>query len=132
MLQAKLFKYDEHYDIVASWWQQTNTPQPSKLPPVGVIIYDGDTPLAAGWMIRCMPEDGSIVMFEHFIANPAMRDKRSEAIDMLITVLEGIAYMQGYKVVVATPKYKRLVKRAVDNHGYSAGDCYTVIGKELV
>lgn len=131
MLEAKAFNYQEHYGIVNQWWEKTHTKQPSFLPPIGVIIFNGDIPLAAGWMIRCYETDAPMVILDYFVSNPDVREQRSEAIDMLIYILENIASDNGYSIVIATPNYKRLVKRAVESHGYQEGENTTIIAKRL-
>ena len=130
-LIIKEFKKDEHYDIVKQWWELSKKiPQPvDKLPRYGVIIFDGDEPLAAGWIIRT---DISECFVEDFIANKNAKSKnRSKAIDLTIKGLEALAKMLGYTGVVGLPTVKRLINRA-EKLGYTiVSDSQVMVAKEI-
>ena len=121
--------YDTDYDeILVGWWKQWNWEPPTKdfLPDDGkggIIIYDGDTPICAGFIYVTNSE---VAWVDWIISNKEYRikDKRREAIKLLIESLTNICKNTGSKYAYALIKNQNLIK-TYENLGYTKGGSYT-------
>jgi hypothetical protein len=121
--------YDTDYEeILVEWWKQWNWEPPAKdfLPDNGkggVIVYDGDTPICAGFIYMT---NSSVAWVDWIISNKEYRikDKRREAIKLLIESLTNICKNTGSKYGYALIKNKSLIK-TYEDLGWSKGDGYT-------
>jgi hypothetical protein len=121
--------YDTDYDeILVGWWKQWNWEPPTKdfLPDDGkggIIIYDGDTPICAGFIYVTNSE---VAWVDWIISNKEYRikDKRREAIKLLIESLTNICKNTGSKYAYALIKNQSLIK-TYENLGYTKGGSYT-------
>jgi hypothetical protein len=94
--------YDTDYEeILVEWWKQWNWEPPVKdfLPDDGkggIIVYDGDTPICAGFIYVT---NSKVAWVDWIISNKEYRikDKRREAIKLLIESLTNICKNTGIK-----------------------------------
>ena len=121
--------YDTDYEeILVEWWKQWNWEAPAKdfLPDDGkggMIVYDGDTPICAGFIYIT---NSKVAWVDWIISNKEYRvkDKRKEAIRMLIESLSNVCKQTGNKYGYALIKNQALVQVYKDL-GWSKGDGYT-------
>ena len=121
--------YDTDYEeILIEWWKQWNWEAPAKdfLPDDGkggMIVYDGDTPICAGFIYIT---NSKVAWVDWIISNKEYRvkDKRKEAIRMLIESLSNVCKQTGNKYGYALIKNQALVQVYKDL-GWSKGDGYT-------
>jgi hypothetical protein len=117
---AKPYIALEHYKILFDWWNGHAdwSPLPQEcLPKTGSIVFDGDTPICAGFLYR---SDSAFVMFEQIISDPKSHHLiRSRALDILIKDI--LSKTKKGEVVLTWVKNKRLLER-YKAHGFSVGD----------
>jgi len=119
---------NDYQEILIGWWAQWNWTAPARdfLPDDGkggIIIYDGDTPICAGFIYMT---NSSVAWVDWIISNKEYRikDKRREAIKLLIESLTNISKNTGSKYGYALIKNQSLMKTYQDL-GWSKGDSYT-------
>lgn len=114
--------YDE---ILVGWWNDWNWPPPPKdfLPDNGkggIIVLDGDIPVCAGFMYAT---NSGIAWVEFIISNKQYkkRDKRKEALLLLVDTLTNVCRNTGFKYCYCLLKNKNLIK-TYEKIGYGLGD----------
>jgi len=127
----KLNKTD-YQDILVKWWSDWRWTAPPKdfLPDDGeggFIVYDGDTPVCAGYIYITNSKVG---WCDWIISNFNYKDKtnRKEALDELIKILTHTLKLSDCKYSYALIKSDSLIERYKEN-GYIEGDKYT---KEMI
>ena len=121
--------YDTDYEeILIEWWKQWNWEPPAKdfLPDDGkggMIVFDGDTPICAGFVYIT---NSKVAWVDWIISNKEYRvkDKRKEAIRLLIESLTNVCRNTGSKYGYALIKNQSLLQVYKDL-GWSKGDGYT-------
>lgn len=121
--------YDTDYEeILVEWWKQWNWEPPAKdfLPEDGkggIIVYDGDIPICAGFIYMT---NSKVAWVDWIISNKEYRvkEKRKEAIKLLIESLTNICKNTGSKYGYALIKNKSLIQTYIDQ-GWSEGQGYT-------
>lgn len=111
----------EHYDdILVGWWKDWGFEAPSRefLPndgTGGLIIWDGDTPVAAGFLYNTNSKIGWI---NWIVSNKEYkhRENRKAAIGYLIDSLKSVAISMGKKYIFANNNNPFLI-----NHFLSKG-----------
>lgn len=118
----------DYEEILVKWWKQWNWEPPAKdfLPDDGkggIIVYDGDTPICAGFIYVT---NSKVAWVDWIISNKEYRikDKRREAIKLLIESLSNICKNTGSKYGYALIKNRSLIK-TYEDLGWSKGDGYT-------
>lgn len=118
----------DYEDTLIEWWEQWNWEAPMKdfLPDNGkggVIVYDGDIPICAGFMYIT---NSKVAWVDWIISNKKYRikEKRKEAIRLLIKSLEEISKYSGSKYGYALIKNQSLIK-TYEELGWSKGGVYT-------
>lgn len=121
--------YDE---ILVKWWNDWGWQPAQKdfLPENGeggIIIYDGDTPICAGFMYIT---NSKVSWVDWIISNKDYRKKpnRKYAIELLIEKLTEMCKYSGAKYIYALIKHDGLIE-SYEKHGYIQGDSYT---KEMI
>jgi hypothetical protein len=91
----------EDYDtILVGWWngwRWSEVPSRDILPQNGkggIIVYDGDVPVCAGFIYTT---NSSIAWIDWIVSNPEYRDYRKECIQYLIDTLTNICQNLGCK-----------------------------------
>ena len=119
---------DDYQNILVDWWVQWNWEPPKRnfLPDDGkggIIVYDGEIPVCAGFIYIT---NSSVSWVDWIISNKEYRakDKRREAIILLISSLTNIAKNSGGVYAYALIKNNSLIK-TYEDLGYTKGDTYT-------
>jgi len=117
--------YDE---ILVKWWKDWGWEAPPKdfLPQDGmggIILYDGDIPVCAGFMYI---SNSKLAWVEWIISNKEYRVKpnRSIAIELVIDRLIEMCKMSGAKFVYALIKHSGLIE-TYEKLGFIKGDSYS-------
>jgi len=118
----------DYHNILVDWWVQWNWEPPKRnfLPDNGtggIIVYDGETPVCAGFLYIT---NSDVSWVDWIISNKEykMKDKRREAIILLISSLTNIAKNSGASYAYALIKNNSLIK-TYESLGYVKGDTYT-------
>jgi hypothetical protein len=120
---------ESDYDnILVAWWKQWGWEPPQKdfLPDNGkggIIVYDQDTPVCAGFMYIT---NSKVAWVDWIISNKEYTKKphRKDAIKLLVSTLTGICKNTGSKYVYALIKSRHLIE-TYEQLGYIKGDKYT-------
>jgi hypothetical protein len=120
---------ESDYDnILVDWWKQWGWEPPQKdfLPDNGkggIIVYDQDTPVCAGFMYIT---NSKVAWVDWIISNKEYTKKphRKDAIKLLVSTLTGICKNTGSKYVYALIKSRHLIE-TYEQLGYIKGDKYT-------
>jgi hypothetical protein len=118
----------DYHNILVDWWIQWNWEPPKRnfLPDNGkggIIVYDGETPVCAGFIYIT---NSDVSWVDWIISNKEYKnkDKRREAIILLIASLTNIAKDSGAGYAYALIKNNSLIK-TYEDLGYIKGDTYT-------
>ena len=118
----------DYHNILVDWWIQWSWEPPKRnfLPDNGtggIIVYDGETPVCAGFLYIT---NSDVSWVDWIISNKEykMKDKRREAIILLISSLTNIAKNSGAGYAYALIKNNSLIK-TYEDLGYVKGDTYT-------
>jgi hypothetical protein len=118
----------DYEDTLMGWWQQWGWVPPNKdfLPnngKGGIIVYDNDTPVCAGFMYLT---NSKVSWVDWIISNREYRDKpkRKEALMLLVSSLTKICKDAGSSYVYALIKNESLIN-TYEELGYIKGDSYT-------
>lgn len=118
---------NDYDDILVGWWKQWGWEPPTRdfLPNDGrggVIVYDGDTPVCAGFMYLT---NSRVTWVDWIISNKEYTKKpqRKDAIKLLVSKLTDICKDTGSKFVYALIKHNGLIE-TYEELGYIKGDTY--------
>lgn len=116
---------NDYDDILVGWWKQWGWEPPTRdfLPNDGrggVIVYDGDTPVCAGFVYLT---NSRVSWVDWIISNKEYRDNRKDAIKLLVSKLTDICKDTGSKFVYALIKHNGLIG-TYEELGYIKGDTY--------
>lgn len=118
----------DYDDILVEWWNQWGWKSPEKdfLPnngKGGVIVFDGDTPVCAGFMYLT---NSKVAWVDWIISNKEYTKKpqRKDAIKLLVSSLTDICKKAGSKYSYALIKNQSLIEM-YESLGYIKGDSYT-------
>ena len=121
-------KETDYDNILCGWWKDWRWTPPAKefLPEDGkggFIVYDGDTPICAGFMYLT---NSKAVWCDWIISNMMYKDrkKRKEALDLLISTISFQAELLGKKYIYALIKSRPLID-IYKKSGFVEGDTYT-------
>jgi hypothetical protein len=117
----------DYDDILVGWWKQWGWEAPSRdfLPrdgSGGVIVFDGDIPICAGFLYITNSKASWI---DWIISSKTYtdREKRKYAINLLIDQLTNLSKDLGNKYAYALIKHPNLIK-TYEDLGYIKGDSY--------
>ena len=116
----------EDYDaILTGWWKDWGWDAPARdfLPQDGiggVIIYDGETPVCAGFLYNT---NSKVAWVDWIISNKEYKESRKEALLLLIETLTSTAKTLNNKFAYALIKHKGLID-VYEKTGYLKGDNY--------
>lgn len=126
-MKVKSLKEGDYENILSKWWEDWGWQRPEKdfLPDDGkggVMVYDGDTPVCAGFIYVT---NSSVAWVDWIVSSRTYRKKpqRKQAIKLLIESLTNICKSSGYKYSYALIKHKGLIE-SYENLGYNKGDSY--------
>lgn len=127
-LHVRELNETDYDNILVGWWNQWGwkPPQRDFLPSNGkggIIVYDGDTPICAGYMYLT---NSKVSWVDWIISNKEYTKKpqRKYAIKLLVSALTDICRLSGSKYVYALIKHNNLIK-TYEELGYIKGDSYT-------
>jgi hypothetical protein len=123
-MTIRKLKYSDYDEILVDWWKSWRWTPPSRdfLPENGeggFIVYDGDTPVCAGFNYLTNSKVG---WCEFIISNFEYKDKdkRKDAITMIINTIDGVLKISGCKYVFTSVKNKSLIE-TYKELGYTVG-----------
>lgn len=118
----------DYEDILVGWWKDWGWQPPQKdfLPDDGkggIIVYDDDVPICAGYMYLTNSRVGWV---DWIISNKNYTNKelRKNAISLLVSRLTDICGLIGCKYIYALIKNESLIN-TYESLGYIKGDSYT-------
>jgi RimJ/RimL family protein N-acetyltransferase len=121
-------KEEDYEKILCGWWKQWRWTPPSRdfLPENGTggfIVYDGETPICAGFMYIT---NSQATWCDWIISNLKYKDrqKRKEALELLVKTISDKAESLGKKYVYALIKNKPLIN-VYKKVGFREGSSYT-------
>lgn len=125
-LTIRQLNENDYQEILVDWWQKWGWTAPEKdfLPDNGTggyIVYDGDIPVCAGFIYIT---NSRVAWVDWIISNKEYKEKRREAITILIDALTNLSKMSGSKYAYALIKNESLIK-TYESLGYKRGDSYT-------
>lgn len=127
-LKIRELNDSDYEDILVGWWKDWGWEPPQKdfLPndgKGGIIIYDGDVPICAGYMYLTNSKVGWV---DWIISSKSYTNKelRKDAITLLVSRLTDICQLLGCKYVYALIKNQSLIN-TYESLGYIKGDSYT-------
>ena len=125
-LTIRQLNENDYQDLLVDWWNQWGWTAPEKdfLPDNGMggyIVYDGEIPVCAGFIYVT---NSRVAWVDWIISNKQYKEKRREAITMLIDALTNLSKMSGSKYAYALIKNDSLIK-TYESLGYIKGDSYT-------
>ena len=128
MFDVRPLSETDYDDILVSWWKDWRWDAPPRafLPEDGtggVIVYDGDVPVCAGFIYKTNSE---IAWVDWIISNKNYKKKpsRGEAIQLLINTLTELCKMSGASIAYALIKHRGLID-CYKKLGYIEGDSYS-------
>lgn len=123
-LTVRQLTHSDYDDLLCKWWNDWRWTPPSRdfLPSDGdggVIIYDGDIPVCAGFMYAT---NSKAAWIEFVVSNIQYKDKdkRKIALRYLINTLSNVAKNSGFKYCYSVLKNKNLINTYIDC-GYLEG-----------
>lgn len=123
-MQIRKLEYNDYDDILAGWWKDWRWSAPPRdfLPDDGtggLIIYDGDTPVCAGFVYMSNSKLGWV---EFVVSNRDYRDRENRKLYLstLVDSLGNILKNAGIKYTYVSLKNESLVK-IYEELGYVKG-----------
>jgi RimJ/RimL family protein N-acetyltransferase len=127
-LKIRELNDSDYEDILVGWWKDWGWQPPQKdfLPDDGkggIIVYDDDVPICAGYMYLTNSRVGWV---DWIISNRNYTNKelRKDAISLLVSRLTDICGLIGCKYIYALIKNESLIN-TYESLGYIKGDSYT-------
>lgn len=120
-LVIRLYDPSLDYAELNRWWtlHGSRAPQQRFLPATGFIVSVDGVRACAGFVYKT---DSKLCVFEFTICNPEVeKEKRSEALDMLILAVKKWAKANGYEFIYTCANIMRYKMRLMDS-GFVEGD----------
>ena len=128
IFDIKILKSNDYDDTLVKWWEDWGwTPPPKDFLPDGgkggMMIYDGETPVCAGFIYLT---NSNVALIEFLVSNKEYRKKphRKQAMGLLVETLTNISKNQGAKYCYSLLKHKSLMN-TFESLGYVKGDSNT-------
>ena len=127
---TKLIQYEDYDDILVGWWKDWGWQAPTRdfLPQDGmggIIVWDGDTPVCAGFLYNT---NSKVAWVDWIISNKQYKESRKEALTILVDSLTSLAKGIDNKFAYALIKHDGLIN-VYEGVGYVKGDSYN---KEMI
>ena len=125
MLDIRAITHEDYDSTLVNWWKDWGwTPPTRDFLPLngtgGLMVFDGDTPVCAGFIYAT---NSAVAWVDWIISNKNYRDKRAEAIELLLSSLTSVAHGSGAKIAYALIKHQGLIS-SYEKFGYIKGDSY--------
>lgn len=127
-LKIRVLEENDYDQILVGWWKDWGWEAPTRdfLPDNGkggFIVFDDDIPICAGFLYVT---NSKVAWVDWIISNKKYtdRNKRSNALDLLIETLTNLGEGTGNKYAYALIKHPNLIDR-YKRFGYINGDTYT-------
>ena len=130
-LSTKLFKYEDDYELISSWWKSRNHIVIDKdlLSDYGVIAYINNKPIGCMWLYPVLTAKWCMVRFPITDPNTTKED-RNIALDLIFENIHNISKEMGYKYMFCTTNTPNLIKRLEKyNYMFDSKDCSHFYGK---
>lgn len=117
-----MFIKKNDYQIVENWWNERNqAPAPENfLSDYGVIVHDGEIPIAALWMYPIVSAKFSLILSP--ITNPeTTKEQRDEALNLSMDMIHSISKELGFTHTLCLSNVEAFQNR-LRSFGYSEGD----------
>lgn len=131
-LEIKSLEEGDYENILSKWWKDWGWESPNKdfLPSNGLgglIVYDEDTPICAGFIYHT---NSKVSWVDWIISNKnyKKRPERKQALSLLIKTLTEVCKISGSHYSYALIKHESLI-RVYEDEGYICGDSYN---KEMI
>ncbi len=115
------FDFNEHYDIVGSWWKKHKSliPQREYLPENGLIVFVDDKPVCSGFMYKT---DSVICILAWVVCNPdAGKKERDLGLTYLIQSFKEWSIKAGFKIIHSSVGGEKYLQR-LENEGFIRTD----------
>jgi len=126
-INIRLLTEEDYEAILVGWWKQWGWQAPPKdfLPnngAGGMIVFDGDTPICAGFLYMT---NSKVSWIDWIISSKTYtdREKRKYAISSLLEQLTELSKQMGNNYAYALIKHQNLIK-TYESLGYTKGDSY--------
>jgi hypothetical protein len=127
-MEIRKLDTNDYENILVDWWKDWGwTPPPKDFLPEdgtgGFIVYDGDTPVCAGFIYIT---NSKACWIDWIVSNKKYRKKpnRKQSLDLLIETLTNVGKLSGNKYAYALIKNNNLIK-TYEFFGYIKADSYT-------
>ena len=114
-------KPEDYDNILVKWWKDWGFQSPPQdfLSDYGLIVYDGEIPVCAGFLYLT---NSSVAIINWVISNKEYRKKpnRNNALDELLINLTYLCEKSGYKYIFVQNNNSSLIKR-FEKHGFVVG-----------
>lgn len=121
-MEVRLFKKKEDYPILLEWWKARgqNPGSIDFLSDWGVIVSDGQKPVAALWLYPMVSTKLGMIMSP--ISNPdTTKEQRDIALNICLNTIHEIAKDLGHTTIMGWTNVPPFEKR-LESHGYTPGD----------
>jgi hypothetical protein len=119
--KCKKIEESDYENILTKWWSDWGFEAPPQdfLSDYGLIVYDGDTPVCAGYIYLT---NSSSAIINWVVSNKDYRKKphRDNALDELIINLTYLCEKGGYKYIFIQNNNNSLISR-FKKHGFITG-----------
>lgn len=126
-INIRLLTEEDYEAILVGWWKQWGWQAPPKdfLPnngAGGMIVFDGNTPICAGFLYMT---NSKVSWIDWIISSKTYtdREKRKYAISSLLEQLTELSKQMGNNYAYALIKHQNLIK-TYESLGYTKGDSY--------
>ena len=127
-MDVRKLSYEDYDNILVGWWKDWGWDSPTRafLPDNGeggLIVYDGDIPVCAGFVYVT---NAKVAWIDWIISNKNYREKpmRNHCLNKLIESLSNVVEAIDVKYAYALIKHKSLIE-VYKNNGFHQGDSYT-------
>jgi len=96
--------------FIKEWWKawpEWTAPADDFLPDTGVVVESNNKPVFAGFIYLT---NAKVALLEWIISDPAYKNNRKEALELLITGAEEIIKDLGYKYFFSICRHKSLIE----------------------
>lgn len=128
MLSVRPLKPEDYDDHLVGWWKDWKWQAPPRdfLPmdaTAGVMVEDDGVPVFAGFFYTT---NSAVCWIDWIVSSTTYRgrDKRQEALELLIDAINKVVKSLGYKYAYALIKHRGLIDTYIKK-GFTQGDVYS-------